>query len=70
LDGAKWDVSRPDQPQHDWEAPRLIDPLPYHAQRLHALGNAVFPPMIQWLGQRLWEFHTEERASILFDSQE
>lgn len=67
LDAAHWDVSRPDQPQAEWESPRLVDPVPYHAMRLHALGNAVFPPMIRWLGQRLWEFHNGQRGSVLFD---
>lgn len=65
LDYHRWDVSPPNEPQEPWEAPRTAAGVKNRAARLKALGNAVFPPIIAVLGQRIWERRTGQREFVM-----
>lgn len=69
LDGARWDVSRPGEAQYDWEPPRVADGVKRREDRLRGLGNAVFPPVIAAIGQRIWEHHTGVREYVMGDGE-
>ena len=40
---------------------RVADGVPDRVDRLKCLGNAVVPPVVRWVGERIWE-HKENRA--------
>ena len=52
---ARLDVAGPDEPQHEWEAPRVVATCEDRARRLRALGNAVVPQVAELVGRRLME---------------
>lgn len=45
LDQPRW-PARPGEPQHAWEAPRVVADAPYRTTRLKALGNACVPQQV------------------------
>lgn len=53
------DVARPGEPQHAWEAPRVVTQAQDRAARLKALGNAVVPQVAELVGRRLMEIAKE-----------
>lgn len=58
LDGHRWPAS-PGVPQHEWEPARIVAPrtVANRNARLHALGNAVVPQVVETIGRRLLEAH-------------
>jgi DNA (cytosine-5)-methyltransferase 1 len=58
LDGS-W-VARPNEPQHAWEPPRTIATTGKgRNHRIKALGNAVVPQVVVFVGECLWRFHEQ-----------
>lgn len=48
---------------------RVADGIPagiYRRERIEAIGNAVYPPMAKWIGERIIECHKEQRARDKF----
>lgn len=52
LDGHRWPAPFGCE-QYDWEPPRLASGIPNRVARLRALGNAVVPAVVKWIGQRI-----------------
>lgn len=58
LDSHRWVAPR-NEPQYDWEPPRLTDIR--QADRIKALGNAVVPQVVAFVGECLWRYHEQQR---------
>lgn len=51
----------PNEPQHEWEAPRVAQGVPNRTARLKALGNAVVPQVAEVVGHILLEIDRAAR---------
>jgi DNA (cytosine-5)-methyltransferase 1 len=63
LDGYRLiPVAPPGVDQYEHEPPRTTGKLPNRANRVKALGNAVVPQCIAYIGECLWRFHEQRNT--------
>jgi DNA (cytosine-5)-methyltransferase 1 len=63
MDRHRWPA--PPGPQFDWEPPRTVPAraVKERAARVKALGNAVVPQVVEWIGRRIVAFDAAEELA-------